>query len=330
MSTSNIENNNSTIKLITKIFKNRFGHFRAGWRILFYIASVIILSKLLDLFGNSFLLISGENLNDYSLLLNRFVSKFLKFLSVLIPSIVLLKWVDKRPATLLGTGCYKGSLRELSTGMLMGLTMGTVCVLILRLTGWASFSFNGFSIDMFLYLLSCLVVLVVSASYEEILFRGYIFQSLIEGSNFWITLVVFSLLFGAAHIENVGVTVFSLAFIVIAGVFLGVIYFKTRALWMCIGVHFMWNWTMAPIFGMGVNESKFLKRSLFSYKPWEFGFIGGPDTISEIIQGIVLIVLTIYIWKSNWLKPAEYNKKLWAKYPPKYGTEPEMSPTPKL
>jgi membrane protease YdiL (CAAX protease family) len=171
----------------------------------------------------------------------------MKLLSVLIPSIVLLKWVDKRPATLLGTGFYKGSLWELSTGMLMGLTMGTVCVLILRLTGWASFSFNGFSIDIFLYLLSCLVVLVVSASYEEILFRGYIFQSLIEGSNFWITLVVFSLLFGVAHIENVGVTVFSLAFTVIAGVFLGVIYFKTRALWMCIGVHFMWNWTMAPI-----------------------------------------------------------------------------------
>jgi membrane protease YdiL (CAAX protease family) len=330
LNTSNIENNNNLIKLITRIFKNRFGHFRAGWRIFFYIASVIILSKLLDSLGNSLLSIRGENLSDYSLLLNRFVSKFIKFLSVFIPSIVLLKWVDKRPVTLLGTGCYKGSLRELSTGMLMGLIMGTVCVSILRLTGWASFSFNGFSIDMLLYLLSCLVVLVVSASYEEILFRGYIFQSLIEGSNFWITLVVFSLLFGAGHIENAGVTFFGLAFTVIAGVFLGVIYFKTRALWMCIGVHFMWNWTMAPIFGMGVSESRFLRRSLFSYKPWESGFIGGPDTISEIIQGIVLIALTIYIWKANWLKPAEHNKKLWAKYPPKYGTEPEMSPTPKL
>jgi membrane protease YdiL (CAAX protease family) len=208
--------------------------------------------------------------------------------------------------------------------MLMGLFTGTVCVLILRLAGWASFSFNGFSIDMLLYLLICLVVLVVSASYEEILFRGYIFQSLIEGSNFWITLVVFSLLFGAGHIGNVGVTAFTIAFTVIAGVFLGVVYFKTRALWMCIGVHFTWNWTMGPIFGMGVSDSKFLRRSLFSYSPWESGFIGGPDTISEIVQGIVLLALTIYIWKANWLKPAEYNRKLWAKYPPKYGTEPEM------
>jgi membrane protease YdiL (CAAX protease family) len=328
MSTSGINNNNSSIKPITKIFKNRFGHFRAGWRIFFYIAFVIVLLKLLDLLGNSFLLIRGENLSDYSLLLNRFVSKFIRLLSVFIPGIVLLRWVDKRPVTLLGTGRYKGSLRELFVGMLVGLIAGTAGILILRLMGWASFSFNGFSIDMLLYLLGCLVVLVVSASYEEILFRGYIFQSLIEGSNFWITLAVFSLLFGAGHIGNVGVTVFTIAFTVIAGVFLGVIYFKTRALWMCIGVHFIWNWTMAPIFGMGVTESKFLKRSLFTYKPWESGFIGGPDTLSEIVQGIVLLALTIYIWRANWLKPAEYNRKLWAKYPPKYGTEPEMSDQP--
>ncbi len=328
MSTSNIQNNNGSIKPITRIFKNRFGHFRAGWRILFYLAFAVVLLKLLDLLGNSFLLIKGENPSDYSLLLNRFVSKFIRLLSVFIPGIVLLKWVDKRPAALLGTGCYKGSLRELSIGMLMGLIAGTAGVLILRLTGWASFSFNGFSMDMLLYLSACLVVLVISASYEEILFRGYIFQSLIEGSNFWITLVVFSLLFGAGHIGNVGVTVFTIAFTVIAGVFLGVIYFKTRALWMCIGVHFMWNWTMAPVFGMGVTESKFLTRSLFSYKPWESGFIGGPDTMSEIVQAIVLIALTIYIWRASWLRPAEYNRKLWAKYPSRYGTEPEMSEQP--
>jgi hypothetical protein len=113
-----------------------------------------------------------------------------------------------------------------------------------------------------------------------------------------------------------------------AGVFLGVIYFKTRALWMCIGVHFMWNWTMAPVFGMGVSESKFLTKSVFSYKPWESGFIGGPDTISEIVQGIVLIALTIYLWKATWLKPAEYNRELWARYPAKYGTDPEMGESP--
>lgn len=323
LSISNIENNSRSIKRITRIFKNRFRHFRAGWRIFFYVVFIVAIFRLLDLLGNSFLLIQGENLSDYSLLLNRFINKFLQLLAVLIPGIVLLKWIDKRPVTLLGIGYYKGFFRELTIGMFMGLIMGTICVSILWLTRLASFSYYGFSLDMLLYLLFCLGILVVSASYEEILFRGYIFQALIEGSNFWITLGVFSLLFGAAHISNAEITVLGVVFTITAGIFLGMIYFKMRALWMCIGVHFIWNWIMGPIFGMGISGSKFLRRTLLSYNSLESGITGGADAISEIIQGLLMIILTIFIWKAKWLKPAEYNKKLWKKYPPKYGTEPE-------
>ena len=248
-----------------KIIKNRFGHYRAGWRIFFYIVFVLILFKALDLLHTSFLVIQGEHLTDYALLLNRCGSKFSQLLAVFIPGIVLLRWVDKRPIPLLGIGFYKGALKELSIGMLMGFSLVTLTVVIYWLSGGASFSFNGFSIDLLLYLLGVLVVLVVSAAYEEVLFRGYIFQSLIEGSNIWIALGIYSLLFGAAHLSNEGVTVFSVAVTIVAGVFVGIIYFKTKALWMCIGAHFMWNWTMAPLFGMGVSEIKFLQRSLFTY-----------------------------------------------------------------
>lgn len=94
---------------------------------------------------------------------------------------------------------------------------------------------------------------------------------------------------------------------------------------MCIGVHFIWNWTMGPLFGIGLSESKFIRKSVFADKPPELFFTQGQDTMSDIILGILIIALTIYIWKANWLKPEEYNRKLWSKYPPKYGTEPETS-----
>jgi membrane protease YdiL (CAAX protease family) len=312
----------STLKQL-KIFKNRFGHYRAGWRIFIYIVFVVLLFKLLDLFEKPFLF-QGENLQDYSLLWNRFVNKFIKLLSVFISSIVLLRWVDKRPIAILGIGFYKGALRELTIGILIGFALIIISVSILWLTGVASFSFNGFSLGLLRYLLSALVILIISAAYEEILFRGYIFQSLIEGSNFWITLGIYSLLFGAAHLSNEGITIVSIAVTIIAGVFLGVIYFKTRALWMCIGAHFIWNWTMAPLFGMGLNESKFLRRSMFTYNPSESFFIQGQDVMGDIIQGILVLALTIYLWKATWMKPAEYNRNLWSKYPPKYGTDPKM------
>lgn len=307
------------------IFKNRFGHLRAGWRIFIYIAFLVIVSKVLGLFEDSFLLIHGESPGDYALLWNRFASKSLQLLAVFIPGLVLLKRVDKRPIALLGMGFYKGTLRELSTGMLMGLILIPSSISILWLTGAASFSFAGFSLGLLLYLLCALFILIISAAYEEILFRGYIFQSLIEGSSFWITLCIYSLLFGAAHLSNEGITVFSIAVTVIAGVFLGVLYIKTRALWMCIGVHFIWNWTMGPVFGMGLSDSKFLRRSLFAYQPSESFFINGQDVVSEVVLGVLLIALAIYLWKARWLKPAEYNRELWARYPSKYGTGPETA-----
>jgi len=87
----------------------------------------------------------------------------------------------------------------------------------------------------------------------------------------------------------------------------------------------MWNWTMALLYGMGVAESKFLRRSLFSYKPSESVLIIGTDAVSEIILGIIIIVVTIYLWRAKWLRLVESNRKLWAAYPPKYGIDPELN-----
>ncbi len=306
------------------VFKNRFGHIRAGWRILIYITLVVIISKLLDLFENSFLLLQGNSLSDYALLWNRLADKSLQLLAVFIPGIALLKWVDKRPIPLLGIGLYNGALRELSTGMLTGFMLIITSVAILWLTGAAYFSLNVFSLSSFLYLISVFFILFISAAYEEILFRGYIFQSLIEGSNLRITLSIYSLLFGVAHLSNNGITILSIAITILAGALLGVIYYKTRALWMCIGLHSIWNWTMGPLFGMGLSESIFLRGSIFSFNPSDSIFIREQNGMSDIVLGILLLALTIYIWKASWLNPSDYNRNLWSKYPPQYGAEPEV------
>jgi len=57
----------------TKIlFRNSSGNFRAVWRMLFYIFPVIVLFKLVDWFDD-LLFIKGEELSDYSLLVNSFI-----------------------------------------------------------------------------------------------------------------------------------------------------------------------------------------------------------------------------------------------------------------
>lgn len=297
------------------IFKNRIGHYRAGWRILFYIILFVALSEFLEFVSNSYLLISGDKLNAYELLYNRVINKSLKLLSVLIPAFLLLKWIDKRPLTLLGLGFYKGTIKELSYGIIFGLAMAVTGVLTTYLSGLGSFTLNEIKFDLIGYLVAVLGILFISAIYEEVLFRGYIFQSSIEGTNFPITLIIFSLLFGAAHLSNAGIDVFGIMFTISAGLFLGVMYYKTRALWMCIGTHFVWNWTVGPIFGMGVEQNPFLRMTLFKCEYIESGLIGGLGALSDLLQSIIFIILTIIIWKSKWLKPSKYNVELWSKYP---------------
>jgi hypothetical protein len=80
---------------------------------------------------------------------------------------------------------------------------------------------------------------------------------------------------------------------------------------------------MGPLFGMGLSDSKFLRKSLFTYQPSGSFLLNGQDVASEIVSGILLMALTIYLWKARGLRPAKHNRKLWSRYPSRYGTGPE-------
>jgi len=303
------------LQTLRPVFRNRSGHIRVLWRIALYILLIIGLSGVVDQVVGDSLLIGGENPGDYALLVNRFTSKLIKFFCVLIPAIVLLKWLDRRPVALLGMGRYKGAVPELLIGMLLSIAVVGTSALILWLTHVGSFSFNGFSVDMLLYAAACLMVLAVSAAYEEVLFRGYVFQAVIESANFGVAVLLFALLFGLAHLQNAGTSAFSIAFAVLAGVFLGLLYYRTRALWMAIGAHCMSNWCVGPVFGMATS-SPFLRRTVFTYTPAE-AYVGRVDAIGDGVLTLGLLVLTTYLWQARWLKSAESNTTLWAPYPPR-------------
>ena len=301
------------------ILKTDNGQYRAIWRILLYIVLFIALSKIFDLISSSFLLIQGDDLSNNQLLVNRFIGKSFTFLAALIPALLLLKYFDKRLLGMLGLGFYKGNLKELSTGMLIGLIVGGISIAMMAVLGFASFTLNNIQFELILYVLFILIILMISAAFEEVFFRGYIFQALLEGRNLIVTLILFSLVFGFAHLSNEGITAYAIIFTICAGVFLGVLFYKTRSLWICIGMHYTWNFIVAPVFGIGVDNHKYLNKSIFSYTPIESNFPIGPEAAGDLIQSIVIIIFTVIIWKSNFFKPNSYNAKLWENYPVKVG-----------
>lgn len=142
---------------------------------------------------------------------------------------------------------------------------------------------------------------------EEILFRGYPFQRLMEAVGPWTTLVLTSAGFAFAHWDNPGMIgatrVWALANIGLAGLLLGVAYLRTRRLALPLGLHLGWNWTQGcilgfPVSGLGVDS--LLVPVSHPAPPW---LSGGAFGLEASLPCAVVTALAI--GGLLWWKPRE-------------------------
>jgi membrane protease YdiL (CAAX protease family) len=152
----------------------------------------------------------------------------------------------------LGLGWTSTSAREFFSGAATGMAgaviilAGPVALGMARLAPapavehpWGAFAFVG-------------VVLLFGAVGEEMLFHGYAFQLLIRSLGAFATILPASVLFGLAHLGNQNATSLGIFNTMVWGVLLGYAYVRTGALWLPIGLHFGWNFTL-PLFGVNLS-----------------------------------------------------------------------------
>jgi uncharacterized protein len=99
------------------------------------------------------------------------------------------------------------------------------------------------------------VALIFGAFGEEMLFRGYGFQTLVKGSGPFAALLPTSVLFAFAHAGNQNVSLLGLINTFGFGLVLGYAYLRTRELWLSIALHFGWNLALV-VFGLNVSGFK--------------------------------------------------------------------------
>jgi len=143
--------------------------------------------------------------------------------------------------------------RELGIGLLLGFGLFTTCVLIAMAFGL--FRIEG--INSWQNLVTGVTwVTVVTPFTEELVFRGVWFRILEGVFGSWVALVLSSLWFGYVHSGNSGETFIGLAAIAIVfGPMLAAPYMVTGRLWISIGIHIAWNYTMGKIFSGAVSGS---------------------------------------------------------------------------
>ena len=146
-----------------------------------------------------------------------------------------------------------GSRRNLIFGIGFGVASAVLVMLLLTIAGQVKFERTG-SIS-WSSLLFVSVALMFGAVGEEMMFRGYGFQMMASKIGPYATLMPMAMLFGFLHMGNLNATFVSLINTVGWGLLLGYAVLRTRGLWLAIGIHYGWNWTL-PLFGAPLSGFK--------------------------------------------------------------------------
>ncbi len=226
-----------------------------------------------------------------------------------LPAWLLLRFADGRSFSSLGIGFYPGWGRDLGGGLLFGLVLNSGVVVVLWLSDAVSWSPNSFSVVEAARGLGWYFVLLgPAAAAEEVLFRGYFFQRLVEGWGAVAAVVLLSVLFGWGHVGNPDTTLLSTANTVLMGILLALAYLKTRALWFPIGLHFSWNFVMAAVYSLpvsGIVVQRQLLVATISGPDWLSGGNYGPEGSVLTTAAALLAILWLARTRRLRVSPAQ-------------------------
>ena len=203
-------------------------------------------------------------------------------------------FIDRRSFTDLGWQT-NGFTSEGLTGLFMGPALLGIVSILMLLSGhleWTDIVWEPSSLFISLGLMALI------AFSEELVFRGYVLNNLLESfPNKWVALGISAFLFACFHISHPGLHTLAFANLILAGLLLGINYIYTKNLWFSILFHFCWNFFQGPI--LGFHVSGFSLPSLLQAEPKGDLFITGGDFGLEgsiLNTAISLISLLILAW----------------------------------
>ncbi len=190
------------------------------------------------------------------------------FILALLVNLLTMRIFDRRPLTDIGLTGSAGSGKNFLWGLILGGGAAVLMLIAPLLAGTGHLVNRSNATSSWASLLFYLVVLLFGAAGEEILFRGYAFQLLIQKVGSWATVLPAGVLFGFAHAANPNATLLSVLNTIVWGVFLGYAFLRSRDLWLPIGLHYGWN-AVLPVFGVNLSGLT-IEVTRYSYQ-WDLG-----------------------------------------------------------
>ncbi len=202
---------------------------------------------------------------------------------------------QREPLKAMGLVRREGWKREFALGAALGWGGVVACVLPMAAFGSLVITFwtNG---HQFFLLFVNLLVLAVAALAEEVAFRGYAFQRLIDSVGPTLATLGMSVLFAVVHLFHANSSAASTLVTILAGWLFSIAYLRTRALWLPWGLHFAWNASMGILFGLPVSGLRIFNPVITTNAVgplWLTGGGYGPEgsAIAVLVLPVLMIVL---------------------------------------
>jgi uncharacterized protein len=275
---------------LRRVFINRFSEVRSGWKIALFLALLLAVS------------IGLETAMRALSIVHPVVESVVLTAAAVGVTWCMTRFVNRKPFAAVGLWIHSRMPRELGTGLLVGSLMMAGIFVVAVALGGVQLEWRGFSAGQSAAIIAVsLFGFGVAAAFEEVLFRGYVFQTLAQGITILPAMLVLSGLFALAHAANPSASLLSSVNVFLAGLWLSFAYVKTRSLWLPIGLHWAWNFCQTTVFGFPTSGIAFADRRLFDQvgtgSEWVTGGGFGPE--GGVLATLALVIGTWYLLKSR-------------------------------
>ena len=165
-----------------------------------------------------------------------------------------------------------------------GLLVGSI-ILVLLISESISFTvLNPLTI-----IFKPLILFILLALGEEIIFRGILYRITEQSLGTWIALIISAFLFGIVHITNDHADFLGILSAALAGVMFGVLYTISGRLWYPLAIHIGWNF-FQYFFGLPVSGMDDFEYFMDASRDGPVWFVGGGFGIENSVLTILMIL----------------------------------------
>ncbi len=210
--------------------------------------------------------------------------------------------LDRRSITSLGLQWSSRALADLLAGVLFAALAILLIFLIELALGWITLQGFVWQIETLPRVaqgtLVMLFLFIMIGWQEELVYRGYQLQNLVEGINLPVGVAISIGWFALEHWANPNFSWQALIGLCLAGFFLAYAYLRTRRLWLSIGLHIGWNFFISTVFGFTVSGLDLFHLTLQEVHgpPLFTGGDFGPEAGLILIPAALLIIGLTWIY----------------------------------